>query len=499
MCGFAGFTGFADNPGLAAMANQSQAHRGPDNQSVWSDNYIALAHQRLSIIDLSERSNQPFHKGDYAILFNGEIYNYQALQDQLRKEKQVEFITTGDTEVALEMFVQYGLSSLDQLIGMFAFAIYNKQTRELVLARDHFGIKPLFYTQIGKGLAFSSELKTLVKVPGFDKNIEPKSLVSALNYSWVSGNQSMFRNCYKLPPGHYMLYHPDQRMELVRYYDLQPSSNPSYQSEEAIVADIKQTVEASIARHMVADVPVSSFLSGGLDSSLISVLAKRTNPALSTYTISTTSRDKKVEKMPDDEKYAQELADEFGFNHHVIEITPDIIKMLPEMVRTLDEPIGDPAAINTYIICKAARDKGVKVLLSGMGADEIFFGYRRQKATLLSMQFNKLPGFVRAAGKFTASLLPVKVGGKGFRFGRWAKRFFSLVSLPPSQTYMRSYSYYSPDSLKNLVTPAYQAAIPALLQEHDAVFNAKFKGDLVNQMCNTDLSMFMLGLNLTYT
>ncbi|WP_290793267.1 asparagine synthase (glutamine-hydrolyzing) [Flavihumibacter sp. UBA7668] len=499
MCGFAGFTGFADNSSLAAMANRTQAHRGPDNQSVWSDDYIALAHQRLSIIDLSERSNQPFHKGDYAILFNGEIYNYQALQEQLRNEKQVEFITTGDTEVALEMFVQYGLGSLDQLIGMFAFAIYNKQTKELILARDHFGIKPLFYTRIGKGLAFSSELKTLVKLPGFDKTIEPKSLVSALNYSWVSGNQSMFRNCYKLPPGHYMLFHPDQRMELVQYYDLKPTSNPAYQSEEAIVADIKEAVEASIARHMVADVPVSSFLSGGLDSSLISVLAKKTNPDLSTYTISTTSRDKKVEKMPDDEKYAQQLADEFGFDHHVIEITPDIIKMLPEMVRTLDEPIGDPAAINTYIICKAARDKGVKVLLSGMGADEIFCGYRRQKATLLSMQFNKLPGFVRAAGRLTASLLPVKIGGKGFRFGRWAKRFFSLVSLPPSQTYMRSYSYYSPESLKTLVKPAYQAAIPALLEEHDAKFNAKFKGDLVNQMCNTDLSMFMLGLNLTYT
>ncbi|MBL7767474.1 MAG: asparagine synthase (glutamine-hydrolyzing) [Flavipsychrobacter sp.] len=499
MCGFAGFTGFADNQALAAIANQCQAHRGPDNQSVWADEYIALAHQRLSIIDLSERSNQPFHKGDYTIIFNGEIYNYQELQLQLQKDKQVNFITTGDTEVALEMFVQYGLKSLDQLIGMFAFAIYNKKTKELVLARDHFGIKPLFYTKIGSGLAFSSELKTLVKVPGFDKTIEPKALISALNYAWVSGNQSMFRNCFKLPPGHYLLYHPDQRMEIVRYYELQPVKNPAYQSEEAIIADIKSTVEASIARHMVADVPVSSFLSGGLDSSLISVLAKKSNPDLSTYTISTTSRDKQVEKMPDDEKYAQELANQFGFDHNVIEITPDIIRMLPDMVRTLDEPIGDPAAINTYIICKAAREKGVKVLLSGMGADEIFFGYRRQKATLLSMRFNQLPGFVRAAGKFTASLLPVKIGGKGFRFGRWAKRFFSLVSLPPSQTYMRSYSYYSPEQLKELVKPGYQEAIPALLKEHDDIFNAKFKGDLVNQMCNTDLSMFMLGLNLTYT
>jgi asparagine synthase (glutamine-hydrolysing) len=232
---------------------------------------------------------------------------------------------------------------------------------------------------------------------------------------------------------------------------------------------------------------------------LLSVIAKQHNKELSTYTISTSSKDKKIEKMPDDEKYAQLLADQFQLDHNVIEISPDVIKMLPEMVKTLDEPIGDPAAINTYIICKAARDRGVKVLLSGMGADEIFFGYRRQKATLLSLKVNKAPKFLRNGIAYATKFIPVKIGNKGFRLGRWMKRFFSLVSLSDSDTYMRSYSYYSPDHLKKLVKPNYTAAVDEIVADHRKIFGAKFNNDIINEMCNTDLSMFMLGLNLTYS
>ena len=159
MCGLAGFIGFENNIALAHQANDCQKHRGPDNQSVWEDGYIALAHQRLSIIDLSERSNQPFHKGNLVTVFNGEVYNYQELTKKLQTEKNVQFNTTSDTEVVVEMYRHYGVKALDELIGMFAFAIYNRDTQELFIARDHFGIKPIFYTTIGNGFAFSSELK----------------------------------------------------------------------------------------------------------------------------------------------------------------------------------------------------------------------------------------------------------------------------------------------------------------------------------------------------
>ncbi len=495
MCGLAGFTGFDNKRELAMYANDIQKHRGPDHQEIWYDNYIALAHQRLSIIDLSSSANQPMHKRDLVIIFNGEIYNYKSLKRDLEKTHGVHFKTQSDTEVVLEMYAKHGSNCLDQLIGMFALAIYNKKTRHLFIARDHFGIKPLFYTKIGENFAFSSELKTLVGCPGFNQAINPKSLVSSLNYVWVSGSETMFKNCHKLPPAHFLELSPQSQLTVKKYWDLNSSTGPRLRSAD----EVAQIMENSISRHMIADVPVSSFLSGGLDSSLISVVAKKHNPQLSTYTIGTNSEDKRGESMPDDEKYANTLADTYGFDHHVIRITPDILKELPKMVWSLDEPIGDPAAINTYLICKAARNKGVKVLLSGMGADEIFFGYRRQKATMLALKYNKLPDPVKKVIRKIVEVLPVKIGATGFKLGRWAKRFITFTDLPVDETYMKSYSYYSDDEFRDLLKPDYWKYIDQIKIEHSDVFNSGYIGDTVNQICHTDINMFMLGLNLTYS
>ena len=500
MCGIAGFIGFEKNEELALKANEIQKHRGPDNQQIWNDDYIALAHQRLSIIDLSEAANQPFHSDDLVIIFNGEIYNYKELQEKLRIEKHVIFTTSSDTEVVLEMYKNYGTQCLDFFIGMFAFAIYNKNNSELFMARDHFGIKPFFYTQIDGAFAFSSELKTLVRIPGFNKNINPKALVSSLNYLWVSGNETMFKDCYKLPAAHHLTYTRDKEIKLVKYWELQDGLvNKLISDEKTVSDDIAKTIESSVQRHLVADVPVSSLLSGGLDSSLITVIAKNYNDSISTYTIGTLDKDKKGENMPDDEKYAELVANTYNLENNVIRIHPDILNEFPKMVKTLDEPIGDPAAINTYLICKAAREKGIKVLLSGMGADEIFFGYRRQKATLIALKFNKLPWFIKTLTSKIIDNLPVRISGKGFKFGRWAKRFLSFTSMPLSQAYMRSYSYYDTIQLKELLESEYWSAIDSLNNEHNAIFNSKFNDDIVNRICYTDLNMFMLGLNLTYT
>jgi len=500
MCGIAGFLGFEDNITLAENANKIQQHRGPDNHQVWHDDYIALAHQRLSIIDLSEAGNQPFEKYDLVIVFNGEIYNYKELQEKLKKEKGTTFSTSCDTEVVLEMFYNYGVSCLDHFLGMFAFAIYNKTDKSLFIARDHFGIKPLFYTSINGGFAFSSELKTLVAIPGFDKTINPKSLVSCLNYLWVSGDETMFKRCQKLPPAHYLTFTKGKGIRLNQYWELEDDQEGVQKAEKDVIEEVQNLVENSVNRHMVADVPVSSFLSGGLDSSLIAVLAKKKNNQLSTYTISTSEKDKQIEQMPDDEKYADMVADKYDLDHNVIEITHDnILSEFPKMVSTLDEPIGDPAAINTYLICKAARQKGVKVLLSGMGADEIFFGYRRQKATLMAIRYNKLPALVKKTNRLIVRKLPVKLFGKGFKFGRWAKRFLSFATLPVDEAYMRSYSYYDSKELKDLLKQEYAPAVDILKHEHKELFYSKYKGDVINQICYTDIKMFMLGLNLTYS
>lgn len=486
---------------LIEIAGRLQSHRGPDSAHAWQEGNVIFTQQRLSIIDLHERSDQPFVKDGLAMVFNGEIYNYRELKEKIHQQApHIQFNTTSDTEVLLELYRLEGPRCLDSLIGMFAFVVYDRQTRKLFFARDHFGIKPLFYTLTGGGLAFASELKTLVRVPGFDKTLNTFALVAAMNYLWIPGNETMFAGCCKLPPGHYMELNAEAlplTPTLTRWW--RPEAGIIHRDEAETIALVQRSLSESIHRHMVADVPVSSFLSGGLDSSLISVIAKEVNPQLSTYTIATDAEDKKIEQMPEDERYARELAQQFGFDHHEIMLNADIVKDLPRIVYTLDEPIGDPAAINTYLICKAAREKGVKVLLSGMGADEIFFGYRRQKATLLAARYQRLPGAVRKAIGALVRALPVKAGGKGIRLTRWAKRFLSFAGLPVEEAYMRSYSYYDRRELRSLFRKDIDADYNRLRQQHAHFFNEHYEGDVINQMCNTDIHLFMVGLNLTYT
>lgn len=501
MCGIAGFINFNDPAGMASLANTTQQHRGPDSQNYWLHQNVCFAHQRLSIIDLDQRSNQPLTKDDLTIIFNGEIYNYQALKEQVQQlHPAVQFQTTSDTEVLLELYRIKKEKCLDDLQGMFAFAVFENSTNQLFIARDHFGIKPLFYTLIDHSFAFASELKTLVKLPGFNKELNSKALVAGINYLWIPGDITCFKNTHKLPAAHYISLDVTSKIlhvTPVQYWSLQETV--AIEDEALAKEKIKTCLEASVKRHMVADVPVSAFLSGGLDSSLLSVLAAKHTGRLSTYTIATTEEDKKAEQMPEDELYAKKLATLHDFDHHEIVVQADIINDLKAMVHTLDEPIGDPAAINTYLICSAARKKGVKVLLSGMGADEIFFGYRRQQATLLAEKYKQIPATIRNWILKIVSALPVKKGGRGIRLFRWAKRFLSFAELSSEAAYMRSYSYYDQSEIQQLFKENIQEEYDWLRNQHRHIFNSMYPGDLVNQICYTDLHLFMQGLNLTYT
>lgn len=498
MCGVAGFIGFPENNDLADMANIVQHHRGPDFQGKWFDDHISLAHQRLSIIDLSSRSNQPLVKDGLVIVFNGEIYNYKDLQKELHVKNNVSFRTESDTEVVLEAYRKDGSDCLKKFIGMFAFAIYDIHKKTVFIARDHFGIKPLFYARSGQMFCFSSELKTLAGIQEIGGEINNRVLVSCLNYLWPPGDETMFKGIMKLSPGHYMTVDHELNIQIVKYTS--DADTVKYCSEADAVEMLDKVIGESMSRHMVSDVPVCSFLSGGLDSSLISVMAAQHTDNLSTYTIATNPEDKKIEKMPEDEVYARKVAKQFGFNHNEIVIDSNIVRMLPEMVKTLDEPIGDPAAINTFLICNEAHKRGVKVLLSGMGADEIFFGYRRQKATLMAMRYRKyFPLIVRSLISRVVGRLPVRINGRGIRLIRWAKKFLSFADLPLSQSYMQSYSYYSKDELCELLNHKHKQEVDNLYTWHDAIFNERYQDDPINQMCNTDIQMFMVGLNLTYT
>jgi len=496
MCGIVGAIGNTESIDIDLL-NSFQKHRGPDHQGAWSDNNIVLGNQRLSIIDLNERSNQPIEKGSLVLVFNGEIYNYKELQESLKNKFNVTFRTDSDTEVVLEMYKNYGTDCLSHLIGMFSFAIFDKKSKKTFIARDHFGIKPLFYTKINKTFVFSSELKTLTIIPDFNKSINMQNIVNCINYLWIPGNESMFMDTHKLPPGHYMFINQNLDIEIKKYWQL--DNKPQVKkNEKEIIQELDSIINSSIDRHLVSDVPVSSFLSGGLDSSLISVIAKKKINDLSTYTISKDKKDQKIEQMPDDEKYARKLAKQFKFNYNEILINSNIVELLPKIVKILDEPIGDPAAINTYLMCKSAREKGAKVILSGMGADEVFFGYRRHKANLMIKTFNKIPNIIKNCIKIVVDLLPVRLFGRGIKLTRWSKKFISFANLDSSESYRMSYSYYSKKDLNNLIIDG-DHYIEAMYKNHNKIYNKMDCYDEENKMCFTDINMFMVGLNLSYT
>jgi asparagine synthase (glutamine-hydrolysing) len=266
-------------------------------------------------------------------------------------------------------------------------------------------------------------------------------------------------------------------------------------------ADLHQVIASSVAHHLVADVPVASFLSGGLDSSIVTALAARQDPSIEAYTIAFRQEDQKLEAMPDDAHYARKMAAHLGIKLHEIEIAPDIVDLLPRMVDILDEPIGDPAAINTLLMCDAARSSGVKVLLSGMGADELFGGYRKHLANLLSARYRKVPRPVRTG--VIAPLvdrMPVVANGRGIRTVRWAQRFLSFAELGEEEAFRRSYTLYGRDDLLDLLDPELAGSIDGVLDSHRAVYaDDAGLADHVNRMCLADTRLFMQGLNLTYT
>jgi asparagine synthase (glutamine-hydrolysing) len=497
VCGIAGFVNFERHEEFARAANLLQRHRGPDAQGLWTTAELSLASQRLSIIDLNERSNQPFVKDGLVVVFNGEIYNFRSLKRDL-EAAGVSFKTESDTEVVLEAFRVYGQGCLERLKGMFAFAIWNEKARILFLARDAFGIKPLYYYSHGKRFAFASELRTLAHILPVERRIAPTGLAALLNYVWVPPEFCILEGFASVPPGHVMHIDLNGAARIERYWAV-TGDGSAQESEAEWVDRLDAVIDESVERHLVADVEVAAFLSGGLDSSLICSLARKKLGSLRTFTIATDEQAKKVERMPSDEIYARKVAALLGTKHTEIVIKPHLVVDLPKMMAAVDEPIGDAATINTWLICAGAREAGVKVLLSGMGADELFFGYRRQKAWLYGQRYRRLPRFVRAFVSLLVGLMPVRIGQRGLRSARWAKKFLSFAELEGAAAYRASFSYFSPEQLAHTLEEQWRAGVGAVLQSFDRVFAEAFPDDPINRLCYTDVQLFLPGLNLAYT
>lgn len=402
MCGIAGALGnFA--PALIEQMVHKIEHRGPDNLSWFSQGKLHLGHARLSIVDLSAASNQPMWDatGRLCIVFNGEIYNYQLLRQQLLA-KGYQFNSNGDAEVLLNLYLEYGVDLLSHVNGIFSFAIWDQQTEQLWLVRDHFGVKPLYYTFTPDGLLFSSEMKSLLVCPDVSRALDHDALLRTLVFLWSPGPHTVIQAVKKLEPGCYLTVHANGSSEITQYWDW-PAYQPGQLSVEEHSHEVLASLRQSVADQLVADVPVGSFLSGGLDSSLIvAMAAEKSKQPVDCYTIDTGDTDGFEADLP----YARKVAEHLGVPLHVLKVTPDIVSLLPKMVYHLDEVQADPAPINVLLICEMARKQGIKVLLSGAGGDDVFTGYRRHYAQSVENYWSWLPLPLRKILKQMTGLLP---------------------------------------------------------------------------------------------
>jgi asparagine synthase (glutamine-hydrolysing) len=480
MCAIAGLI-HCGQPELLQQMIAVMAHRGPDSQgSKWFPAHgSGLGHCRLAILDLSPAGHQPMATPDgrFWITFNGEIYNFQEIKSELegRGEK---FASTSDTEIILRAYQIWGPDCLQKFNGMFALAIFDTASGKLFAARDRIGIKPFYYWHRGDSFVFASEIKGLLQCPFVPRTPDYEALL-------------------KLPPGHYLEFDHGQ-LRIVEYWRIEARESVS-QTENEVLEEMDALLKDAVRLQMIADRPVGTFLSGGLDSSIVSALMRQnTSGDIHAFTIKFTEADQKFERMPDDAFYARQVAGQLGFKFHEFEIQPAIAELLPKMVWHLDEPLSDPATINTFVISESARQQGIIVLLNGVGGDEIFGGYRKHLACLKAEIYQQfVPELIRHGFERAVRHLPVANGHQGFRYLRWFKRFTSFASLPEAERYLASDLSLSADQFQKLFprqryqeTHFYRSQLPTL--SHPSL-------SYLTRMCLNDTRVFLPEHNLTYS
>ena len=382
MCGIAGIVSskVAKDKAIVALQrmNNAIAHRGPDAEGTWNDNFAYLGHRRLSIIDLSDSGTQPLHSYDnrYVIIYNGELYNYKELRLQLQRaiqgtqEQPYFFKTQTDTEVVLAAYARWGAGCLQHFNGMFAFAIYDKQEKNIFIARDRMGIKPLYYSYQNNTLIFASELRAVLQSSLIEKKINQDALVDYLQYQTVHAPNTIVNEVKMLLPGHYLTIENND-LKICAYWQLEKNINYASigKSYEDICKDIRTLFYEAVERRLVADVPFGAFLSGGIDSSaIVGAMSKISSQQVKTFSVVFN------ESEFSESHYARIVSEKFKTDHHEIKLNPqDFLHQLPEALNAMDHPSGDGP--NTYIVSKATKKAGITMALSGLGSDEIFCGY----------------------------------------------------------------------------------------------------------------------------
>ena len=392
MCGILGNYGSSSNDFMKLTSLEDIAHRGPDSMGHYKNKNVYLGHTRLSILDVSERGNQPMfsENGQYIIIFNGEIYNHLDLRKAVLSD--VKFNSTCDTETVLKGLIKEGEKFIDRLDGIFAFSFYNLKTNDFIIVRDHFGVKPLYYYKSEKEISFSSELKA---INGFVKNksINTKALRNYVNFLWCPGEDTPINEIKKLLPGHYLSGNVNdiKNIKSKMFYSIPFRGNYLLKNEEEIVNLLELKLVKALERQMLSDVPVGFFLSGGLDSSLLVAIAKKKYPEkrIECFTIKTNPDNK--EGFSDDLHYAKKVAKYLNVNLNIVEANVDILSSFDKLIYHLDEPQSDPAPINILNICNLAKSKGIKVLIGGTAGDDLFSGYRRHQALRFEKYFEAIP------------------------------------------------------------------------------------------------------------
>ena len=472
MCGFVGFTNTKDNSNriIEDMMDKIR-HRGPDSGGKYTDEDIALGFRRLSIIDITESGDQPIYNEDRSkvLLFNGEIYNFQSIREELVAKGHI-FTTKTDSEVILHGYEEYGEKLLDKLRGMFAFVIWDTKTKELFGARDFFGIKPLYYAVMGDTFMFGSEIKAFLAHPDFKKELNETALENYLTFQYSPTNETFFKNVYKLPAAHCFKY-KNGKLDVKRYWDINFNADEKPDMDEW-VNRISDTFKNSVEAHKIADVEVGSFLSSGVDSSYVASVANVDK----TFTVG----------FGEDEKYneigwAKEFSQYIGKENISKVISPEEYwGNIKRIQYHMDEPLADPSCIALYFVCNKASEY-VKVVLSGEGADEIFGGYNVYKEPLGSHAYKSLPRFIRRGIGSVASHLPQKRG----------VNFLVRNGKDLEERFIGNAYMFTPKDRKKLLRIKTNAPDPTVIT---APFYDKVKDkDQITKMQYLDLHLWMTG------
>jgi asparagine synthase (glutamine-hydrolysing) len=510
MCGIAGLIDQNPEARIGAMLKAIE-HRGRDDEGVWTSSVIndqgqrvCFGHRRLAIIDTSSAGHQPMlsYDGRFVVILNGEIYNYRELRTEL-SSKGHQFRTHTDTEVLLAAWAEWGEKSLDRLNGMFAFALWDDKERSLFLVRDRVGIKPLYYSHAEDGgpLAFASEVKSILASGLIKPELDHESLHQFLTFLWAPDPNTLFKDIKTVPPGHFVKVQ-NGSVTVHEWWDISFDEIEEGKDDAWWQERVLETLHRVVKLEMVADVPLGSFLSGGVDSSSIVAMMKQHSNGrqVGTYAIGIEAEDLRYDIIPDDVKWARRVNQQLATDYHEIMLKPEVAELLPTLVRHMDEPAID-MAIPSYLISRAARES-MRVMLSGMGGDEVFAGYPRQMAMKLAGAFDPVPQLLRRPlMKTVAAVLPGGMPGRLTAPLRNAKKFARSAALEFQDRYLGFETYFTDEAKARLYTDDVRDATRGIdaYVAHRRYFAKAENAAALNQLLYVDLKTFLPCLNLMTT